>query len=71
MREYYKQHKEEVNKINSENSKNKYYSRLVRELNDHVIKIENICPITVEKWGIKNNSKYEKYYSKLSKHYIY
>jgi hypothetical protein len=60
LREYCKQHKEEINKINTENSKNKYYNRLVRELNYNVIKFENMRPITVEKWGIKYDSKNEK-----------
>ena len=67
LREYYKQHKEEINKINTENSKNKYYNRIVRELNNNVIKFENMRAVTVEKWGIKYDSKNKKYYSTLSK----
>jgi pantothenate kinase len=67
LREYYKQHKEEINKINTENSKNKYYNRLVRELNNNVIKFEKMRAVTVEKWGIKYDIKNKKYYSTLSK----
>ena len=71
LREYYKQHKEEINKINTENSKNKYYLRLVRELNQNKIQFENMRPETVEKWQIKYDSKTKKYYSTLTqKNYI-
>ena len=65
--EYYKQHKEEINKINTEKIKNKNFNRLVRELNYNVIKFENMRPVTVEKWGIKHDMKNKKYYSTLSK----
>ena len=66
LREYYKQHKEEINKINTENSKNNYYNRIVRELNNNVIKFENMRAATVEKWGIKYNKDKKLYYSTLS-----
>ena len=42
LRDYYEKNRNEINKINTENSKDKYYIRLVRELNNNVIKFENI-----------------------------
>ena len=55
MREYYNINREQINKLNTENSKDKYYNRLVRELNNNIIKFENMRAATVEKWGIKYN----------------
>ena len=66
LREYYSKNRNEINKINTENSKDKYYLRLVRELNNNVIKFENMRAATVEKWGIKYNKDKKKYYSTLS-----
>jgi hypothetical protein len=71
LREYYKQHKEEINKINTENSKNKYYNRLVRELNNNVIKFENMRDVTIEKWGIKYDSKKKNIILHYQNKYIY
>ena len=42
LREYYSKNRNEINKINTENSKDKYYLRLLRELNNNVIKFENM-----------------------------
>ena len=67
LREYYSKNRNEINKINTENSKDKYYIRLVRELNNNVIKFENMRAATVEKWGIKYNKDKKLYYSTLSK----
>jgi len=66
LREYYSKNRNEINKINTENSKDKYYIRLVRELNNNVIKFENMRAATVEKWGIKYNKDKKLYYSTLS-----
>jgi hypothetical protein len=66
LREYYNKNRTEINKLNTINSKDKYYNRLVRELNNNVIKFENMRASTVEKWGIKYNKDKKLYYSTLS-----
>ena len=67
LRDYYNKNRTEINKLNTINSKDKYYNRLVRELNNNVIKFENMRAATVEKWGIKYNKDKKLYYSTLSK----
>ena len=66
LRDYYNKNRTEINKLNTINSKDKYYNRLVRELNNNVIKFENMRAATVEKWGIKYNKDKKLYYSTLS-----
>ena len=66
LREYYNKNRTEINKLNTINSKDKYYNRVVRELNNNVIKFENMRAATVEKWGIKYNKDKKLYYSTLS-----
>jgi dTDP-4-amino-4,6-dideoxygalactose transaminase len=66
IREYYNKNRVEINKLNTINSKDKYYNRLVRELNNNVIKFENMRAATIEKWGIKYNKDKKLYYSTLS-----
>ena len=65
LREYYNKNRNEINKINKINSKDKYYNRLVRELNNNVINFENMRATTIEKWGIKYNKDTKLYYSTL------
>ncbi len=48
LREYYNKNREQINKLNTENSKDKYNNRLVRGLNNNVIKFENMRASTVE-----------------------
>ncbi len=64
--EYYNKNRTEINKLSTINSKDKYYNRLVRELNNNVIRFENMLAATVEKWGIKYNKDKKLYYSTLS-----
>ena len=47
------------------NSKQKYGQRLVRELNNNQLQIENLFQKTINKWGISYDDKLKKYVSKV------
>ena len=51
LKDCFDKNRNEINKINTENSKNKYYSRLFRELNKIVINSESIRADTDENGG--------------------